>query len=221
MNKIHIEEKYIFEYMKDNIYSLKRESLNVQNARYHHNTDYKDASNIVKHGILSIKELNQTGIKKFSEGVLNIADDIDSHVNGNDGISLSVVGLTDLYSNESEYDPFNHISVDFLIDSNIKAYRSTTNYGNEYITKNKILPNNFRSIDVRLLKYIDCLEKSSLISNKDEIEKLIDKYNNLNLIANAIKDAELDIPIREMSTSENVTLDMDKLSKEPTLILKK
>lgn len=221
MNKIQIEEKHLFEYMRDNIYSLKRGSQNIQNARYHHNISYRDSSTAVNFGILSMKELNRRGIKKYSSLELSVADDITSHVNGADGISLSVVGLDDIYKNEDEYDPFDPESVDFLIDSNIKAYRSSINYGNEFIAKNQILPNDFRSIDIRLLKYIDRLEKSSKFSSDKEIDKLIDKYNNLRLIATAIKKSNFDIPLREMSENNNSTFDIDKLSDVPKLLLKK
>lgn len=46
--------------------------------------------------------------------------DTESHVNGKNSVSLSVIGLKDLYPNEVEYNPFSPNLVDFLITSDIK-----------------------------------------------------------------------------------------------------
>ena len=48
---------------------------------------------------------------------------------------------------------------------------------------------------------------------------MINNYNYLKQIAIAIIEQGLDIPLRDMS-DQNVTLDIDKMSKVPRLILK-
>lgn len=140
-------------------------------------------------------------------------DDTDSHVNGIDSISLSVVGLTDLYRDEFEYDPYNPTQVDFNISSDVKAHRLTTHYGNEFLCNDSISIDKLRSVDIRLLELIKLSEKGY------SIRDIIDKYNCLKDIALAIKQSNLDIPFREMS-SDNLTMDIDKVSVTPKLILK-
>lgn len=212
MKKIILEEKYILEYIKDMISSFKMKPLEVNNARYHHNTSYEDAPLTLIHGILSISKQNSLGIKKYSSKILNLFSDIESHANGIDKISLSVVGLTDLYENEFKYDPFSPLNVDLNISSKINAQRFTMNYGNEFLCYNDIEVDEIKAVDIRLLELI---QKREYIS----IEDIINKYNCLKDIALTIKKQNLDIPFREMS-NDNSTLDIDKISNMPKLILK-
>ena len=137
--------------------------------------------------------------------------DTDSHINENYGISLSAVGLKDLYKDEEEYDPFYHSHLDFLVTRNIMAYRSTNHYGNEFISYNKISPNELTSLDIRLLKHI---------KESQDIENIIKKYNYLIDIANKIINNNLSIPIREMSNSEGFDIDINKLSKNQKIYIK-
>ena len=99
MEKVHIEEKYIPEYVGDMLSSLKcgTEQVSNTNAKFHHNTDYEQVPSVIKYGILSLQELNKLGLKNYSEKLLKLMSNIDSHVNGDTGISLSVTGLEDLY----------------------------------------------------------------------------------------------------------------------------
>ena len=115
MHKIYLEAKDALEYIKESIEESKIKSIDIKNARYHHNSDYQNAPSIVKHGLLPIGELHSLGVKNFTDKFLKLSDDITSHINGNDGISLSVVGLKDLYKDEDEYDPFVPHNVDFII----------------------------------------------------------------------------------------------------------
>ena len=93
MNEKIIREKYVLEYIKDILSTYSYALKNVDDAKYHHNASYKDARFIIKYGILSMEEINKLGIKSYSEEDLNLMDDIESHVNGKDGVSLSIVGL--------------------------------------------------------------------------------------------------------------------------------
>lgn len=216
MKEIQLEEKYIKEYINDTINSSITGKIVVNDALYHHNTSYILAPSIIKNGILSIEDINKLGIRKYSKELLNIMADIDSHVNGKKYVSLSVVGLKDLYPDEEEYDPYKSNAVDFLISSNIKTYRMTIHYGNEYISES-ILPDKIKSLDIRLLKYLDLVKKDGFYS----IESLMEKYNSLKEIALLIKETNLNIPIREMSNHDNLLLDTDKLANAPKLLLKK
>ena len=217
MNEKIIREKYALEYIKDILSTYSYALKNVDDAKYHHNAPYKDACFIIKYGILSMEEINKLGIKSYSEEDLNLMDDIESHVNGKDGVSLSIVGLTDLYKDEEEYNPFMPNVVDFLIDNNIKAFRNTIHYGNEFVSEGKITSDKIKSADIRLIKYIDSLPKKDNI----DIIDVVNKYNNLILMSKEIVSSNKDIQIREMSDGCSKTIDTLKISEEPRLILKK
>ena len=215
-----IEEKNILIFIKDIILSNKLHFEVINRAKYHHNSSYKDAPSICEYGILSLKELNKLGINLYTDEILKKMNDIDSHINGNDTISLSVVGMTDLYKNEYEYNPFNPDNIDFLISDDIKAMRSTTHYGNEYLVRDKIDKENIKSIDIRLLDLIKTIEDKKTITTT-RLEQIILKYNYLIDIAKKLNNNNLNIPIREMSLNNNFIIDSNYLKKCPKLILKK
>lgn len=217
MDKMVIREKYALEYIKDTLSTYSYALKNVDDAKYHHNVAYKDAPLIIKHGILSMEEISKLGIKSYSEEDLTLMDDRESHVNGRNGVSLSIVGLTDLYRGEDEYDPFMDSVVDFLIDNNIKAFRNSIHYGNEFVSENKITNDKIKSADIRLIKRIESLSKRDDI----DIIDVVNKYNNLILMSKEIVSTNKDIQIREMSDGFNKTIDTLKISEEPRLILKK
>lgn len=215
------EEKFVLEYMRDNLVNLLTKECEVENARYHHNTGYAEAASVVQWGILSLNLLNKLGIKNYSSKFLEIMSDTSSHVNGIDGVSLAVVGLNDLSPNEYEYDPFNFTQVDFLVDSGIKAYRTSVNYGNEFISKELIYPKSLRAIDLRLIEYINLIDNDeNLKSRHNMLLKVIESYNCISEIAFAIEKMNLNIPIREMSFNRNYTLDVKRLIRLPKLSLK-
>lgn len=207
-----MKQKEIIEFIDDNISSALISGTQITD-RYHHNSTYEDGPSIIKNGILTINDLNVRKIKKYSEQTLKNLDNIESHANGSDGVSLAVVGLTDLYKDEDEYDPFKPGSLDFIVDSAIIAGRSTYNYGNEFISRSSITPDKLKSVDIRLRKYL------RLASKNGSNEELIKYYENLRLIALALKEQSLDIPLREMS-DDNRCLDIDKVIKMPKCILK-
>lgn len=217
MNTILLEKKYILEYLKNTLHEIKIGTSIITNAKYHHNSDYCDAPSICQYGILTMKDLAKLKIKNYNDEFLQKMNDIESHVNGNDAVSLAVTGLQDLYPNEFEYNPINPYKVDFLVSSDIIAGRSSINYGNEFLSYKSIEPNQFKSIDIRLLKLIELIEQSR---QYDTIENIIKKYNWLKIIALTMKEYNLDIPLREMSHENHFDVDIDKLSSSPKLILK-
>lgn len=217
MNEKIIREKYALEYIRDILSTYSYALKNVDNAKYHHNAPYKDAPLIIKYGVLSMENINKFGIRSYSEDDLILMDDRESHVNGRNGVSLSIVGLTDLYAGEEEYDPFTTEVIDFLIDNNIRAFRSTIHYGNEFVSEGKITSDKIKSADIRLIKYIQDLLKKG----RGNIEDAVNKYNNLILMSKEIVSSNKDIQIREMSDGFNKTIDTLKISEEPRLILKK
>ncbi|CDD28003.1 unknown [Clostridium sp. CAG:433] len=217
MNEKIIREKYALEYIRDILSTYSYALKNVDNAKYHHNAPYKDAPLIIKYGVLSMENINKFGIRSYSEDDLILMDDRESHVNGRNGVSLSIVGLTDLYAGEEEYDPFTTEVIDFLIDNNIRAFRSTIHYGNEFVSEGKITSDKIKSADIRLIKYIQDLLKKG----RGNIEDAVNKYNNLILMSKEIVSSNKDIQIREMSDGFNKTIDTLKISEERRLILKK
>lgn len=217
MNEIIIKEKYILEYIRNMLYACSYAIKNIDdNAyQYHHNTAYEYAPSIIKYGILSIEELNSLGIRSYSKDYLKFIDDIESHVNGKDGISLSVTGLTDLYKDEDEFDPCQSNIVDFLVDENIKTVRNTTHYGNEFISENKISSDKIVSADIRIINYINNL------SEKDgkAIFSVINKYNQIIMMSKEILRHNRDMQMREMSEGVNRKIDVEKMSEMPRLLM--
>lgn len=208
---ISVDEKNIKEFVNDSISSITLGKRNIENDRYHHNCSYSDAPSIIKNGILSLYDINRLGIKKFSADFLKYVSDIESHINGSDAISLAVVGLTDLYPDEDEYNPFNPELVDFVLSDEIKASRSTINYGNEFLSFKPIFIEKFKAIDIRLRDYL---------KKTNDYKRVIAMYEDLRRIAIAMKDANLDIPLREMSDG-NCCIDIDKAINMPKILIKK
>ena len=217
MNEIIIKEKYILEYIRNMLYSCSYAIKNIDdNAyQYHHNTAYEYAPSIIKYGILSIEELNSLGIRSYSKDYLKFIDDIESHVNGKDGISLSVTGLTDLYKDEDEFDPCQSNIVDFLVDENIKTVRNTTHYGNEFISENKISNDRIISADIRIINYINNLSEKE----GKAIFSVINKYNQIIMMSKEILRHNRNIQMREMSEGVNRKIDVEKMSEMPRLLM--
>lgn len=221
MSNIKIEEKYILEYIKDILQDLRLGSSVVNNAKYHHNTNYDDAPNICRYGILTMQDLKALNLKNYSPEFLKIMNDTSSHVNGTSAVSLAVVGLQDILPNEDEYDPLVSTKVDFLISSDLNASRNSMNYGNEYLSFSSIDINKLRAIDIRLMKLINLVENKKGYPTYDyTIKSIIEKYNWLRIIAITMQQNNLDIPLREMSETQNNSLDVEKLANSPKLILK-
>ena len=218
MDKILLEGKYILEYIKDILHDTKIKKEEIKDAKYHHNSSYKNASSICHYGILTIQDLVNKGLVNYSDDFLEIMDDQDSHVNGINAISLSITGLKDLYHNEIEYNPFSPIYVDFLITNEIFASRRTIHYGNEFLHNGSLGIDKLRSVDIRLINLIKNIKTTP--DNNNEIKEIIENFNQLHNIAISMRESNLDIPIREMSDSEYFSLDKDKLSSMPKLILK-
>ena len=217
MNEVIIKEKCVLKYIRDMLYACSYAIKNIDdNAyQYHHNTAYEYAPSIIEHGILSMMELNSLGIRSYSKEYLNFIDDIESHVNGKDGISLSVTGLTDLYKNEDEFDPCQSNIVDFLVDENIKTVRNTIHYGNEFISRDKITSDKIVSADIRIINYINNLSKK----DGKFIFSAINKYNQIIMMSKEILRHNRNIQMREMSEGVNRKIDVKKMSEMPRLLM--
>ncbi len=211
-------KKFFYEFIKDSFYSCRVQSVEIKEAKYHHNTSYEKTPLVIKNGILSLKEIAILENRTLTQTELNRYND-DCHVNGSNQISLSSLDID--YSTVSKkewlYDPYFPGDTDIRISSSVKAYRNSKNYANEYLVDNKVLNNDFRAIDIRILKLI----KESIKKEKpNDLEEIINNYNNLKEIALELLKCNLDIPLREMS-EENITLDLFEIIKLPKLILKK
>ena len=132
MQKVILEKNDVLEYVETTLNDIISTPIVVFDDMFHHNTRYEDTISIIENGILTGKDQNKMGI--LSDEKLELFEDIESHANGSESISLAVVGMTDLYPDEFEYDPFCEKSVDILITGDVSARRVSTNYGNEYIT---------------------------------------------------------------------------------------
>lgn len=213
-----VEAKNLEEFIKDTINDAKMINVKPKDAKFHHNTSYKRTPELIRSGIKSVQEkINNGELSLTPEQIKNRQD--ENYVNGMDYISLSVAGLDDLYPNEVEYDPFKATETDILIANSIKASRTTTNYGNEFLATGIILPSEFRAIDFRIFKLI---EKSKLNNgNKtydEKLENIVKSFNYLKEIANAMIESKLYVPLREMSDG-NITLCKETVRNFPELQL--
>ncbi len=218
IDNIILPKDYVLEYISDTISSVREKGSEISNAKYHHNTNYENAASTCKYGILTLKDLNIYGLRHDSEELLKIMADSSSHVNGDNAVSLAVVGLNDLYEDELEYDPFSPNMVDFLVTSDLKAGRSSINYGNEFLCYHSISPADLRSLDIRILQLI---KKQGNNIDIAKIQDILQKYNYLVTTALELKRLNRELPLREMSEKSIFALDLDKLSKQPKLTLKK
>lgn len=218
-SRLVLEEKDIIEYILEKLDKNKLKKKKIKNANYHHNSSYNHALSILKNGILSLNRLQEKGIRNFTEKQLKLLSDTESHINGTDGISLSISGLDDLYKGEEEYDSSNHEYIDFIISDDIKASRFTKHYGNEFVTFNDILLENIKSLDFRIIKLIDERDKRGILGKENFYKELLYKFNVLLYAAKDIRKRNLNIQLREMS-EEQINLDIDALSELPILEMK-
>lgn len=220
MSIIELDDEHLIEYIADMISTFRTAKiLYVENAKYHHTTKYKDASSVCKYGILTLEDLNKRGIRNDSPEFIRRMDDIDSHINGADGISLAVVGLKDLTRDEFEYNPFEPTRVDFLVSSDVRARRNAKHYGNEFIHNGSIALEKLKSVDIRILELV---LKSLEINIKLPRDVLIEIYNYLIEIAKELADNGYDIPLREMSEKNGYLLDISKISQSQKIkVIKK
>ncbi len=188
---VEISKEKVVDFIEETFEKIGGEESTYIDYKYHHNAMYKDASSICKYGVLSLIDQNTYKITSHSDKVLKTMDDLESHVNGSDNVSLSVVGLDDIYPGEDEYDPSSPIFVDFLVSSDIKAKRNSIHYGNEFLSSS-IPRDKIRSLDIRLLKLIR--------KNPYDIDKILKNYNYLVDAVNVIIDNNLNIPVRECSS---------------------
>ena len=199
---VEISKEKVVDFMEETFKEIGICSQDID-YKYHHNAMYKDASSICSIGILSLKDQNTYKITSHSDKVLKTMDDLESHVNGSDNVSLSVVGLDDIYPGEDEYDPSSPIFVDFLISGDIKAKRNSIHYGNEFLSSS-IPRDKIRALDIRLLKLIR--------KNPYDIDIILKNYNYLVDAVNVIIEDNLNIPVRECS-SDIYELDIHAIKK--------
>lgn len=217
MSKIEVvnyDINKVYELVKQNLYSCKVDFTEVKDAMYHHNSSYKLTPQIIEKGILSYKSNILAYQKRDLNDKENIKFSDESHVNGTDQISLSSLNIDMNNVSEDEF-LYNHEKydlVDILVSSSVKTVRNRINYANEFLAHDKIANDNFKAIDIRLLSYQYRL-------NKINVDSLIANYNYLREIACALKDNNLNIPLRERGL-EDFNLDVEKVKSLPELRVK-
>ena len=220
MSDIKLDRCDVVNYVKNTLDNSKTNFDEVTDAKYHHNTKYCDASSVIRLGILTMSELNKLKLRHDSPESLKVMNDTLSQVNGLDGVSLAVTGLDDLYPDEDEFDPFLSDAVDFRIADTLspRPGRDSTKYGNEFIYRGIIKPEEFRAIDIRILEYIEQLENNVSNMGSRSIEELKNNFNNLLDMLKVLKDANLDVPVRE--TFGGFSIDKEKMSECPRIVIK-
>ncbi len=219
MNSIDLNKNDVLNYITEEINKNKCGYYYVDSNLYHHNSSYEDGASICKNGILTAQSLFNRKIKKYSSDYMNNLKNDDFHVNGIDSVSLSLVGLDDLYDDEYEYNPLNFYLIDFLVSSSLNTDRSSINYGNEFLFYGDIGVDKLISLDFRLLKLIELLNKKSYLLNIS-IEDIVLKYNELINISDVIKDLNLNIALREMLFEDSSLIDIEKISCSKRIMLK-
>lgn len=212
MGEILLSKNEVEYFIKENILEYSLTDENDIDACYHHNSRYIDILSILKYGILSLKKMNELGIRHLSDEQLVLFDDITSHINGVNGISLSVRNMKDLYKNEEEYMSDSEELVDFTIDSNIKAVRNSSRYGNEYISYDDISVDSIRTLDFRIINLLN----NSKIKDDKFYKKIAFNYNRILEAAKIIKLQQNNIAIRETSNNTK-KLEIDKIVELPRI----
>lgn len=224
MNQVEIEEYRVCEYISDMLSEARLKISLIKDAKFHHTSRYSLMPTIIKHGILPLSELNRLNITSYSDEEMKRFSDTESHINGINGVSLSVRKLKNIDINKFIYDPLNPNTVDIRVDSNLKTdnsyikvpYRSTAHYDNEFIFDDMISTDSFRSIDIRIFNLINQINRTSIFSPVD-YNKLVENYNALKEIALEMVLLGKDIPLREMSFGEKCNLDPMVLMSKPKL----
>ena len=217
LDVIKIIDRETTKYIQEHIHSIKVNKKLIDNANNHHVTAYKNAPSIMKYGLLTLRDLNDYKIINLSDEQLVLYDDITSHANGIDAVSVSVPGLTDLYADEDEFSHEVPEDVDIVISNDLKKMRYAQNYGNEFLSRGSISRDLIKAADIRLINLIKISER---YQDKDLMKKIAENYNYLKDIAQTIRKEDVDIPIREMSDNGSYQLDIDKLAEMPKINIK-
>ena len=67
MERLILEDKYIYEYIKDILNESRIKSEEISDSLYHHNRSYKNTPVAIRNGLLSLKDLTEKGIISFSD----------------------------------------------------------------------------------------------------------------------------------------------------------
>lgn len=218
---VHTEMNKVYEIIKGNLLSCKTISKTVEDTKFHHQISMKKVPNVLKHGLLSKRRLANLEKRELTTAEFFRFSD-EYHVNGIDDISLSSMDIdfSTMHKNEFYWDPFDTIEADIIISKDVKAYRNTVNYFNEFLVSDEIHTDKFNAIDVRVLKiYTHDFHNEFKNNQKNRTLKMLEYYNDLKNIAIALKQNNLDIPLREVS-DEVINLDIEKVIKLPNMKVK-
>lgn len=164
---------------------------------YNHDARIDSVPLVLKNGLLSKRKrialLENRALTEKEEYTFS-----DEYcVNGADNISLSSLNVPfhQMYPNEEWYDSTSGICVNLGI-SGVNAYKTTTNYFNEFLVENMVDVSCIKSVDVRILKIFDYYKREP----EKITEEVLKQYEFLRKIALTIKELNLPIVIREAST---------------------
>ncbi|MBQ9072196.1 MAG: hypothetical protein IJY25_03460 [Bacilli bacterium] len=210
-----------YELIKKSLYSCKETSTPIVDAEFYHQIKMQRVPQVLKNGLFSKRKIAELEGRELTPHERSLYSD-DGRVNGLDYISLSNMNLDFSKMGEKElyFDPFNTIEANIIVSKDINISRSTHNYFNEYLVKDRISPKQFNAIDTRILKILDFdfhdTEKNKL---ENRIQLMLEYYNYLRNIAITLKENKLDIPLREVS-DEVITLNPKKVIRMPHFQLK-
>lgn len=210
-----------YEMIKKSLYSCKESSKPIIDAEFYHQTKMERVPHVLRNGLLSKRKIAELEGRKLTSQERSLYSD-DGRVNGLDYISLSNMNLDFSQMDEKElcFNPFNTIEANIIISKDVNPSRSTHNYFNEYLVKERISPEKFNAIETRILDIMNFdfhdTDKNKL---ENRIELMIKYYNYLRNIAITLKENKLEIPLREVS-DEVITLNPKKVIRMPHFELK-
>ena len=175
----------VYKVVRNNIESCKGELILPSDDQYHSCASIDSVPNILTNGLLS-KRLQEGSLSSEEERVFQ-----DPFcVNGADAVSLSTmkpeVPFSEMYRDEDYWDSFDTpCPADFVISGDVKAYGVTTNYFNELLVDNRVAPEYFTGLNIRILREIQKIENSKM-GTLEKTRAIIKLYDDLRVAAVAL-----------------------------------
>lgn len=211
-----VNDHEVYSIVKESILDCMLEQGYTEGVYYHCNTAYSNVPSILKFGLLSKKlrkktffeeelkqlcianpNLSADDINKFGEennwGELTLEEKriADTHwANGYEYISVGTmnpeVSFSRMYDDEIIYNSFESTGADILIGKVKAGITITENYFNETLIKDRVSPDDFLGINVRVLRAIDEIHDNTLLNSEEKARKILTVYNDFKEMTTAL-----------------------------------
>ncbi len=236
-----VDSREVYKIVKNNIESCRGKLILPSDDKYHSCASLDKVPNILSKGLLS-KRLQRGSLSSEEERIFQ-----DPFcVNGADAVSLSTmrpeVPFSEMYRDEDYYNSFyTPYPADFVISGKLKTAAVTTNYFNELLVDDRVGPEYFTGINVRVLREIQKIQNSKK-SAEEKAAAIIKLNDDLRVAAVALDEFNKNrggvpiplmedsnrqyVPLNELMTGTQYTndgvigLDIDKVSSLPKIHVK-